>query len=336
MNRLIISFFILFLSLLTAAQVEVVDSFGSNLTTLPTININPNSNSLIEVQEDIILYNNNITIQPNKKPIKTQKNKKPIKKIQKPIKNKISKKVIQSKVSKKIDKKDKKSKKTTTKLHSKFSKKPKLVIIMDDISQKWQLKKLKSLGIKVTPSIFPPNKMNMKNHLLSRNLKHFMVHLPLESRSKQMNKMHKTIFCYYTTKQIQNRVKEIRRLFPNAKYINNHTGSKFSENYRASKKLYKALINNGFIFIDSKTSKKSRFGKIAKEFNRRYLKSDHFIDNKLSVKATLKEIKRGVQIAKQKGYAIIIGHPHLTTFKALQIAKKGVLKQVKLIYIDEL
>jgi len=330
LNRLIISFFILFLSLLSAAQIEVVENFGDNLNSTPTQNIKQSSN-LIEVQEDITIYDTNSALptQKKEKTTKTETIKKP----------KISKSKNLEKIETKssIKKKTQKSKNSTKKANSKkYTKRPKLVIIIDDISQKWQLKRLKSLGIKVTPSIFPPNKMNMKNHLLAKNLNHFMVHLPLESKSKQMNKMHKTIFSYYSTKQIQNRVKEIRKLFPNAKYINNHTGSKFSKNYKASKRLYKALVDNGFIFIDSRTSKYTKFGKISKEFNRRYLKSDHFIDNRLSVQATLKEIKRGVQIAKQKGYAIIIGHPHPTTFKALKIAKKTILKQVNVVYIDEL
>ena len=49
-----------------------------------------------------------------------------------------------------------------------------------------------------------------------------------------------------------------------------------------------------------------------------------------------KEIKKGIAIAKRKGLAIIIGHPHPTTFKALEIAKKTILKEVNLLYIDEL
>ena len=40
-------------------------------------------------------------------------------------------------------------------------------------------------------------------------------------------------------------------------------------------------------------------------------------------------------MAKRNGYAVIIGHPHKQTFKALKLATKY-LKNVDVIYIDEL
>jgi len=74
--------------------------------------------------------------------------------------------------------------------------------------------------------------MNMYSYKLAIGLKHFMVHLPLESHSKQMNKIYKLIRVTDSKKKMEKRIEEIRKLFPNAKYINNHTGSKFTANYK--------------------------------------------------------------------------------------------------------
>lgn len=213
-------------------------------------------------------------------------------------------------------------------------KKAKLVIIIDDVSHLFQLKTIQNLPFKVTPSIFPPTKMNMQSYKLARGLKHFMVHLPLESHSKQMNTIYKLIRTYNTQKQIDNRIKEIRHLFPNAKYINNHTGSKFSANYTASKKLYKSLVANGFKFVDSRTSSKTKFPRIAREFNKRYLKSDLFIDNVINTNSIKKEIRKGIALAKRRGYAVIIGHPHPQTMRALRELSKA-MQSVTTVYIDE-
>jgi len=217
----------------------------------------------------------------------------------------------------------------------KKSKSAKLVIIIDDVSHRYQLNLIKALPFKVTPSIFPPSKMNMHSQTLARGLKHFMVHLPLESHSRAMNKMHKTIFTTFTQKQIDNRIKEIRRLFPTAKYINNHTGSKFTSNYTASKRLYKSLIKRGFIFVDSRTSMKTKIPKIAREFNRRYLKNDFFLDNTISTPAIKRQIRKAVNYAKKYGLAVVIGHPHPQTFRALRESKK-LIQSVRTLYIDEL
>ncbi len=281
---------------------EVVESFDTTNTSNSTI-VYPTNTKNRAIETNI---SKNKTTTP-----------KVIKKVIKPIKK--------VKVVKKIDKST----------HKKVTKRPKLVIIIDDISHKYQLNIIKSLPFKVTPSIFPPTKMNMRSYKLATDLKHYMIHLPLESDSRQMNKIYKTIKINDSKAEIIKRVKEIRRLFPNAKYINNHTGGKFSANYKSSKRLYKTLLRNGFIFVDSRTSQNTKFPKIAKEFGQRYLKSDLFIDNKLSVKAIKQKIKEGVALAKRRGYAVVIGHPHPQTFKALKESSK-LLKSVETLYIDEL
>jgi len=49
----------------------------------------------------------------------------------------------------------------------------------------------------------------------------------------------------------------------------------------------------------------------------------------------VKELKKGISLAKSKGYAVIIGHPHPQTVKALRKVSKY-LKNINTVYIDEL
>ncbi len=254
-------------------------------------------------------------------------------------------KVVKRKVSnKKIVKNKKKTTKKATYLKETATKKPliknkkhraKLVIVIDDVSHRYQLNNIKSLPFKVTPSIFPPSKMNMHSHKLSVGLKHFMVHLPLQSGSKTLNRMHKTLFITDSNIKIRSRVLEIRKLFPNAKFINNHTGSVFTRNYLKSKVLYKALKDSNFKFLDSRTTMKTVFPRLSKEFNKKYYKNDLFIDNVLNTNTILKKIKRGISLAKRRGVSVVIGHPHPQTFKALKLAAKY-LKSVDVVYMDEI
>jgi len=214
-------------------------------------------------------------------------------------------------------------------------KKPKLVIIIDDVHTLKQVKAINKLGMKVTPSIFPPYKLAKKSHLLSKQLNHYMVHLPMESGSKQFNKQAKTLLRSFTDEQIVDRVMEIRQLFPKAKYINNHTGSVFTSDYKAMKKLYIALKLEGFVFVDSYTASTSKVPQIAHELGDAYVRRDVFIDNTHTVQSIHKQLKIAVQKAKKNGYAVAIGHPHKTTIKALASAKQ-ILKEVDLVYIDEI
>ena len=255
-----------------------------------------------------------------------------IKKIEKKIvtnkkqKSKQIKPTVNSKKRVIIKKKNRKKRKN-------HSHKPKLAIIIDDVSKKGQIKRIRALDMNITPSIFPPSRLNMHSHLLAKNLRHYMIHLPMESGSRQFNKQYKTLLTSHSQKQLKKRVKELRRLFPHAKYINNHTGSVFTSNYKAMYRLYKLLRKEKFIFVDSRTSGHSKVKKITRAFRDRYIARDIFIDNIHTISAIHKQLKKAVRVAKKKGYCVAIGHPHKVTMKALRNAK-NLLKDVELVYID--
>ena len=211
---------------------------------------------------------------------------------------------------------------------------PLLVLIIDDVSQSRQLKKIRALPYRITPSIFPPSQVSKRSHLLTKNLNHYLIHLPLESGSARMNRFSKTLFVDDGPEKIRERVREIRRLFPDGHYVNNHTGSVFTSNYGAMSHLYGDLLREGFVFLDSRTTGRSVVRRVAKEYQRPYLGRDVFIDNVQKRSAILAQLKKAVRIAKKRGYAIAIGHPHPATFDALRHAGK-ILSQVETVYFDD-
>jgi polysaccharide deacetylase 2 family uncharacterized protein YibQ len=215
------------------------------------------------------------------------------------------------------------------------AKKPKLAIVIDDVSRSSQLAAIKATGIKLTPSIFPPSELSMTSHHLARGLRHYMIHLPMESGNKQFNTQYKTLLTSFNDKQIQSRVHELRQLFPSACYINNHTGSVYTNNYEAMRKLYSVLRKEGFVFVDSRTIGSSKVRKIAHDFGDAYVSRDIFIDNIHKISYIHGQLKKAVNIARKKGYAIAIGHPHKVTMQAL-ISANEILKDVELVYIDRL
>ena len=215
------------------------------------------------------------------------------------------------------------------------SPKPKLAIIIDDVSKQSQMDAIKATGVKLTPSIFPPSELSMTSHRLAKGLKHYMIHLPMESGSKQFNTQYKTLLTSFTNKQVNKRVHELRQLFPNAKYINNHTGSVYTNNYKAMSKLYKSLRKEGFVFVDSRTIGSSKVRKIAHEFGDVYVARDIFIDNIHEISYIHNQLRKAVKMAKKKGYAIAIGHPHKITMEALASANE-ILKDVEIVYIDSI
>ncbi len=210
--------------------------------------------------------------------------------------------------------------------------KPKVVIIIDDVLNTKQLNDIKAIDLKLTPSVFPSNNNDMINAI--KDLDFFMVHLPLEAKiyTDELD----TIKISDTTDRIKQKIQSIKSSMPNVAYINNHTGSKFTANKASMQNLLNILDDNKIKFVDSRTTPDTTLNEIANEQNRLILYRDIFIDNKLDSNSLNKQILNGVKIAKKRGYAILIAHPHKETLRALKVAKENILKDVDVIYLNEL
>lgn len=212
------------------------------------------------------------------------------------------------------------------------SQKPKLVIIIDDIANKKQLDDVLNLGLNLTPSIFPSKNPQMLSAV--SKLDFFMVHLPLEAH--RYNDELDTIRLNDSKERVENKISEIKQSMPKMAYINNHTGSKYTEDKEKTKELLKVLDSHLITFVDSRTTPNTTLNDIAKEQNRLILYRDVFIDNKLDSASLNAQIREGVKIAKDRGYAILIAHPHKESLEALKKAKNSILKDVDIIYLNEL
>jgi polysaccharide deacetylase 2 family uncharacterized protein YibQ len=218
--------------------------------------------------------------------------------------------------------------KTTLFVHSK---KPLLAIIIDDVAFNWEVNKIKALPFKVTPSFFPPTKRHPNTPKLANEFDFYMVHLPLEALHYPHPEP-KTLLTIDSLDTINNRIQNIKKWFPRDKFLNNHTGSKFTSDYDSMMKLYTVLDRYNLVFIDSRTSADTVASKVAANFHKKLLSRDVFIDNIADITYIQKQLKKAVAKAKQKGFAIAIGHPHPKTLQALKISA-ALLKDVKLVYI---
>ncbi|WP_279061812.1 divergent polysaccharide deacetylase family protein [Campylobacter lanienae] len=212
---------------------------------------------------------------------------------------------------------------------------PKLAIIIDDISTFHQAKKIKSLNLNITPSIFPPSANYPNSARVAREFEFYMIHLPLEAMNYQAQEKN-TLKVGDSSAKVESEISKIRSNFPKAIYINNHTGSKFTSDYDSLKKLFIAFKKHNMIFIDSYTTKDSKAKILSSEFGNKYLKRDVFIDNTKDEKAIINKLKEAIKIAQKSGFAIAIGHPYEQTFKALKGFKSELESQVDIIFLRDL
>lgn len=213
--------------------------------------------------------------------------------------------------------------------------KPKLAIIMDDMAYKSQLNDLQKLSLPITPSFFPVSPDSPDTARLAASTPFYMVHLPLEAKVPQQSRQ-KWILVGSSQDEIREQIATIKQDFPRLMFINNHTGSKFTASKTDMANLLQVLGEFGIEFVDSRTSADTAVPALYKQDGRTLLARDVFLDNTPSVSYTTKQLKQAIVIAKKKGYAIAICHPHQSTFKALANAKHSLFKEVELVYLKDL
>ncbi|WP_419771335.1 MAG: divergent polysaccharide deacetylase family protein [Candidatus Marinarcus sp.] len=213
-------------------------------------------------------------------------------------------------------------------------KRPKLAIIIDDVTMQSQVNNLNTIDYKINMSFMPPTPHHKNSAKIAQNIPFHMIHFPMQANSFKYEEAN-TLHIGDSYEKIENRVKKIHELYPNAHFTNNHTGSKFTADDASMDKLFRALKKYNFSFVDSRTTAQTVAKKYAQKYGVPYLARNIFLDNNLEYDYIQKQLKKAIESAKKSGYAIAIGHPHNMTIKVLK-ESKPLLKDLNIVYINEL
>lgn len=213
--------------------------------------------------------------------------------------------------------------------------KPRLVIIIDDVAYKHQADAIKAVNLKLTPSFFPATSAHPETPVLARRFSFYMIHLPMQALGGFKGAEIGTLTVDDNYEKIAKKLQSIKRDFPNLKYINNHTGSRFTSDAAAMDRMMRAVRDENLIFVDSKTTSPTKVYGAAKKYSMPYIARDVFLDHDGSKAAVRKQLKYAVELAKKRSYTIAIGHPHKNTLEVLQESTK-LLQEVEVVYLKDL
>ena len=90
--------------------------------------------------------------------------------------------------------------------------------------------------------------------------------------------------------------------------MNNHEGSLITSDEKAMEAVLELCREKNIYFLDSRTSSKSVVPQVAKKLNMNIWERAVFLDNKKDKAYMKKQIIEGLEIASQRGEAIMIGH----------------------------
>jgi polysaccharide deacetylase 2 family uncharacterized protein YibQ len=197
-----------------------------------------------------------------------------------------------------------------------------VAIVIDDLGQDLTpARELIALPAKVTFSVMPGLPQSKKiAELAIKNNREVLLHLPMEPRNGNGRRQPTGILrSDMTPMDFMSTIAEDIASVPGAIGVNNHEGSALTENREAMKFLMAELKARDLRFLDSLTSPKSVAYATAKEFGVKAAKRDVFLDNEgdnpSSIRKQFDELSR---IAKERGKAIGIGHPHPATVSELR------------------
>ena len=212
---------------------------------------------------------------------------------------------------------------------------PRLVLIIDDVATMQQASAIKSIPLHLTPSIFPATKGHPDTPQIAKGFSFYMIHLPMQAMSNDGAEIG-TLKVGDSIERMTKTLQNIKRDFPNLKFINNHTGSRFTSDFESMDKFMSVVKNEGITFMDSKTIANTKVYDAAKKYGMRYIARDVFLDHDGSKAAVTSQLKYALKLAKEKGYAIAIGHPHKNTLEVIKSYTKEILKEVDVVYLKEI
>ncbi len=195
-----------------------------------------------------------------------------------------------------------------------------IAIVIDDMGTTLQeLDTLTDLRVPLTFSIIPqlPHATEVAENAYNRGYE-VMAHLPMEPKGYPQRRLEQNgLLMSLTDEEIDRRVRACLRLVPHASGANNHMGSRFTEDSSKMLPVMLVLKERRLYFLDSKTTPLSVGYSLAHEVGLRSASRNVFLDNVQEVGAIRLQLLQAAQIARKRGYAIAICHPHKTTMDAL-------------------
>ncbi|MBF0181658.1 MAG: divergent polysaccharide deacetylase family protein [Magnetococcales bacterium] len=195
-----------------------------------------------------------------------------------------------------------------------------VAIIIDDIGYTPTSLAIAKLPYAITLAILPGGELSRQSATIGQAThKEVILHQPMEPKGYPKVKPGPgAMFSNMESEQIRQILLQNLKQFPEAVGINNHMGSRLTENRDAMDTVMETLRGKSMFFVDSRTSQSSVAYARALAHGLSATRRDVFLDNIPKagpIDARLAELEH---IAHHTGRAVGIGHPYRETLHALQ------------------
>jgi polysaccharide deacetylase 2 family uncharacterized protein YibQ len=198
---------------------------------------------------------------------------------------------------------------------------PQVAIVIDDLGWDRQAAEaLLALDLPLSFAILPtaPYQTYIAQEAQRRG-RDVLLHLPMEPYGyPQINPGHDALLSHMPTDELTAHLERALQALPSVVGVNNHMGSRLTENRAAMRVVMQHLKQHNLFFLDSRTSQHSLAYRIAREMGVRAAQRHIFLDHEVRRDTIAKRLYDLVALANTHGQAIGIGHPYPETLQALR------------------
>lgn len=202
-----------------------------------------------------------------------------------------------------------------------------LVIVIDDLGESMAVaNRLANLPFPVSFSVLPHNtKARQVAALARQNDLELLLHLPCEPEGypSAANSGPGTLRVNMTPAELERALADNLARLPEVDGVNNHMGSRLTQDRKAMTVVLGHLHGRGKFFLDSLTTPRSCVREVGESLGMRYYRRHIFLDNTAKEHAILLQLKKAESLARRTGLAVAIGHPYPATLSALEAWAKS-------------
>jgi polysaccharide deacetylase 2 family uncharacterized protein YibQ len=193
-------------------------------------------------------------------------------------------------------------------------------IVIDDLGQDLKpAHELLAIPYPLTFSVLPNLPASRETAVAANRAgREVMLHLPMEPLAAQLSPGEGAIREGMQGPEVDRLIENDLTSVPYAAGVNNHMGSRATSDPALMKVVMKELASRRVYFIDSRTAASTVALDAARQAGVPAFYRSVFLDDTASVDYTLGQMRRFRAVIEQQGEALAIGHPHVTTIKALE------------------
>lgn len=213
---------------------------------------------------------------------------------------------------------------------------PRLAIVIDDMGFLQQEgERFLALDLPLTYAFLPfaPQTESLARQARAAG-RDVLLHLPLESKDHRHDPGQGALYLAMARQDLVKTLEMDLAAVPGAIGVNNHMGSRFTEDRDKMIIVLDIIKGRNLLFVDSFTAPQSVAFALAREKGMAAARRNVFLDNTRRKEEISEQLESLLQLAERDGRALGVGHPYAETLAVLDAFQNQLRTRVELVGIS--